>query len=69
MAAAGQQDMITILWIYNLKLNEPWAHCMALVPSLKNPEELSGNRNSTERLCKNEPKSMILIGFQQIFAT
>ena len=35
MAAAGQQDMITILWVYKFKLNEPWAYCMAQMPSIK----------------------------------
>ena len=41
---------------------------MAKMPSVKNPEGLSRNRNSTERFCKYEQKSMILIDFQQIFA-
>ena len=35
MAAAGQQDMITILLVYKFKLNEPWAYCMAQMPSIK----------------------------------
>ena len=68
MAAAGQQDMITILWVNKLKLNEPWAYCMARMPSLKNPGGLSRNRNSIERFCKYEQKKRILISFQQIFA-
>ena len=51
MAAAGQQDMITILWIYKFKLNElgltAWPECLPL----KDPEGLSRDRNSTERFC------------------
>ena len=35
MAAAGQQDMITILLVYKFKLNEPWAYYMARMPSIK----------------------------------
>ena len=35
MATAGQQDMITILWVYKFKLNEPWAYCMARMASFK----------------------------------
>ena len=35
MAAAGQQDVITILWVYKFKLNESWAYCMARMPSIK----------------------------------
>ena len=35
MAAAGQQDMITILWVYKFKRNEPWAYCMTRMLSIK----------------------------------
>ena len=35
MAATGQQDLITILWVYKFKLNELWAYCMAQMPSIK----------------------------------
>ena len=55
MAAACQQDMITILWVYKFKLNEnlgltTWPKCLPL----KNSEGLSRNPNSTERFCKYE---------------
>ena len=35
MATAGQQGMITILWVYKFKLNEPLAYCMAQMPFIK----------------------------------
>ena len=57
MAVAGQQDMITILWVYKFKLNEPWAYCMARIPPIKESgRRLSRNPNSTERFCKYEQK-------------
>ena len=57
MAAAGQQDMITILWVHKLKLNEPWAYCMARMPSIKEYGMIVyRNPNSTERFCKYEQK-------------
>ena len=42
MAAAGQQDMITILLVglYKFKQNEPWAYCMARMLPIKNQDDL-----------------------------
>ena len=57
MVAAGQQNMITILWVYKFKLNEPWVHCMAQMPSIKESERIVyRNPNSTERFCQYEQK-------------
>ena len=35
MAAAGQQDIITILLVSKFKLNEPWAYILGRMPSIK----------------------------------
>ena len=66
MAAAGHEDIITILLVSKFKQNEPsWAYCTEYI-SLKSPERLSGTHKSSENCCKNEQKSMNLglIGFQ-----
>ena len=66
MAAAGQQDIITILLVSKFKRNEPWAYWVECLP-LKNSEGLSRNRNSIEHFYKYEQK-IIFIVFQWIFA-
>ena len=35
MAAAGQRNMVTILWVYKFKVNEPKAYCLVRMPSIE----------------------------------
>ena len=65
--SAGLQDMITILLV-KFKINEPKTLVVGLLgqmPSIKEPEGLSGNRYLTKHFCKYvDKKRMILIDFQ-----
>ena len=56
MVAAGQQGMITILWVYKFKLNESWAYSMARMPSIKKSGRIVKEPNFTENFCKYEQK-------------
>ena len=66
MAAAGQQDMITILMVSKFKSNQPRAY-WAQYLLLKNPEGLSGNYICTEHLCNYEQKKYNLNRFSVDF--
>ena len=67
MVSTGQRDMITILRVYKFKLSEPWAYCMARMPSNKKSGRLSRNRDSTERFCKYEQQKYDLNRFSVDF--
>ena len=67
MTAAGQQDMITILWAYKFKQNEL---CMGLLhgPNAFHKrirEDCLGTVTPLNVFVNMNKKSMILIGFQQ----